>query len=60
MSGAITHRCLRVWRRNLLVYRRTWKINFLPPLLEPLFYLLAFGVGLAALVGSVSYSYNFV
>jgi lipooligosaccharide transport system permease protein len=52
---AITRRFLRVWQRNLLVYRRTWKINFLPPLLEPLFYLLAFGVGLAVLVGSVSY-----
>jgi len=55
MKGRISHRFLRVWQRNLLVYRRTWKINFLPPLLEPLFYLLAFGVGLAALVGSVSY-----
>jgi len=52
---AITRRFFRVWQRNLLVYRRTWKINFLPPLLEPLFYLLAFGVGLAVLVGSVSY-----
>lgn len=55
MSGSITRRFLRVWQRNLLVYRRTWKINFLPPLLEPLFYLLAFGVGLSVLVGSVSY-----
>ncbi len=56
MSGrTITRRFLRVWQRNLLVYRRTWKINFLPPLLEPLFYLLAFGVGLAALVGRVRY-----
>jgi len=51
----ISRSLLRVWQRNLLVYRRTWKINFLPPLLEPLFYLLAFGVGLAVLVGSVSY-----
>jgi len=55
MNKMPSHRFLRVWQRNLLVYRRTWKINFLPPLLEPLFYLLAFGVGLAALVGSVSY-----
>ena len=27
------------------VYRRTWKISFLPPLLEPLLYLVAFGLG---------------
>jgi len=32
-----------------------WKILFLPPLLEPLFYLVAFGVGLSALVGAVRY-----
>lgn len=44
-----------VWRRNLLVYRRIWAINFLPPLLEPLFYLLAFGVGFAGLVTDVTW-----
>lgn len=48
-------RFIRVWQRNLTVYQKTWKINFLPPLLEPLFYLLAFGVGLSALVGKVHY-----
>jgi lipooligosaccharide transport system permease protein len=32
-----------------------WKILFLPPLLEPLFYLVAFGVGLSVLVGAVNY-----
>lgn len=51
----ISWRFLRVWQRNLIVYRRIWKINFLPPLLEPLFYLLAFGVGLGGLVGNLSY-----
>jgi lipooligosaccharide transport system permease protein len=44
-----------VWRRNLLVYRRIWAINFLPPLLEPLFYLIAFGLGFAGLVKDVSW-----
>lgn len=44
-----------VWQRNMAVYRQTWKISFVPPLLEPLFYLLAFGVGLSALVGEVRY-----
>jgi lipooligosaccharide transport system permease protein len=37
------------------VYQQNWKISFVPPLLEPLFYLLAFGVGLSALVGTIHY-----
>lgn len=59
MSGlpsiGVSKRFIRVWQRNLTVYRKTWKINFLPPLFEPLFYLLAFGIGLSALVGNVRY-----
>lgn len=51
----ISKRFARVWERNLTVYRKNWKVSFLPPLLEPLFYLLAFGVGLSALVGNVPY-----
>jgi lipooligosaccharide transport system permease protein len=39
----------------MLVYRKTWKISFVPPLLEPFFYLIAFGVGLGGLVGSLVY-----
>ena len=50
-SFSISRRLIRVWQRNLVVYQRTWKITFLPPLLEPLFYLLAFGIGFGALVG---------
>lgn len=52
----ISWRFIRVWQRNLLVYRKIWKINFLPPLLEPLFYLLAFGLGLSSLVGKIAYA----
>ena len=51
----ITRRFWKVWYRNLLVYRQNWKVSFIPPLLEPLFYLLAFGIGLSSLVGSISY-----
>jgi lipooligosaccharide transport system permease protein len=51
----ISRRFVRVWERNLRVYRRTWAISFIPPVLEPVLYLLAFGVGLSALVGSVQY-----
>jgi lipooligosaccharide transport system permease protein len=43
----------RVWQRNYIVYRQNWKIRFLSPILEPLFYLLAFGFGLSALVGTL-------
>jgi lipooligosaccharide transport system permease protein len=51
----ISRRTLRVWQRNFTVYSRTWKISFLPPLLEPLLYILAFGVGLAVMVGELQY-----
>jgi lipooligosaccharide transport system permease protein len=51
----LSMRFIRVWERNLIVYRRNWKISFVPPLLEPFFYLVAFGVGLSALVGNVTY-----
>jgi lipooligosaccharide transport system permease protein len=54
-TARISRRFLRVWGRNLTVYRRSWKISFIPPFLEPLFYLLAFGVGLSGLVGNVRY-----
>jgi lipooligosaccharide transport system permease protein len=45
-----------VWRRNFTVYRKIWLISFLPPILEPLFYLFAFGAGLGTLVGVVLYA----
>ena len=51
----ITNRFIRVWQRDLKVYKKTWKINFVPPLLEPLFYVLAFGLGLGAMVGRIKY-----
>ncbi len=52
---SISKRFLRVWQRNLTVYQRIWKVVFLPPLLEPVLYLVAFGVGLGVLVGNVQY-----
>jgi lipooligosaccharide transport system permease protein len=60
MSGvrlnAISWRFFYVWRRNLVTYRRIWRVNFLVPLLEPGFYILAFGLGFAGLVGGVEYA----
>jgi lipooligosaccharide transport system permease protein len=52
----LSWRFLRVWWRNLIVYRRLWKVNFLVPLLEPAFYILAFGLGFRSIVGSISYA----
>jgi lipooligosaccharide transport system permease protein len=42
-----------VVHRHLDVYLQTWKTNLVPPLLEPLLYLLALGYGLGALIESV-------
>jgi len=52
---AFSWRVLRVWKRNLVVYQKIWKVNFLTPLFEPLFYILAFGVGFSGLIGDVHY-----
>jgi lipooligosaccharide transport system permease protein len=54
-SSKISRRFLRVWQRNLIVYRKIWLVNFMSPLLEPLFYLLAFGIGLSAFITQVDY-----
>jgi len=51
----ISLRSMRVWQRNFDVYLVTWKVNFIPPLLEPLLYLFAFGIGLGQLVKDVPY-----
>ncbi|MCU0577943.1 MAG: ABC transporter permease [Desulfobacterota bacterium] len=49
----ISWRFLRIWQRNWDVYARTWRINFIPPILEPILYLVAFGAGLGYLVGEI-------
>jgi lipooligosaccharide transport system permease protein len=54
--SAISFRFRYVWLRNLTTYRRIWKVNFLVPLLEPGFYILAFGLGFSGLVGGVDYA----
>ncbi len=51
IAGNVSYRALFVWRRNLEVFLKVWKTNFLPPLLEPFQYLLAFGLGLGGAVG---------
>ncbi|MFH0876688.1 MAG: ABC transporter permease [Candidatus Omnitrophota bacterium] len=51
----ISWRAWRVWQRNFDVYLATWKVNFIPPILEPLLYLFAFGIGLGGLVKEVAF-----
>lgn len=43
---AISNRAWKVWLRNRDVFMKTYKVNFLLPILEPLLYLLALGFGL--------------
>ena len=45
-----------VWHRHAKVYQRTWLVNCLPPVSEPIMYLIAFGFGLSPLVGDISYA----
>jgi len=46
----LTYRVWRVWRRDWDVFMKTFKVNFFPPLLEPIFYLVALGYGLGQFV----------
>ena len=50
----LTRRTLRVWQRNRNVFVKTFRINFLPPLLEPLLYLLSLGYGLGFFVNQIN------
>ena len=49
----LTYRVWMVWRRNFDVFTKTITVNFLPSLLEPILYLLAFGFGLGGLIPSI-------
>ena len=49
----LTAKVWRVWRRNLEVFMKTIRVNFLPSLLEPILYLVALGLGLGGFIPSV-------
>lgn len=49
----LTYRVWKVWRRNLDVFMKTYRVNFFPPLLEPIFYIVALGVGLGGFVKGI-------
>jgi lipooligosaccharide transport system permease protein len=46
----LTYRLWKVWRRDFDVFMKTYKVNFLPPLFEPILYLLAMGLGVGTFV----------
>jgi lipooligosaccharide transport system permease protein len=48
-------RAREVVRRQGLVYLRNWYISLIPPAFEPLLYLLAFGIGLGAHIGAITW-----
>ena len=50
MAGQVSWRVRHVWGRNLHVFLRTWKVSFLPPIFDSLFFLLALGYGLGQFV----------
>jgi len=49
----ITGRAWMVWYRNLVVFARTWKVNFFPPLVEAILYLFAIGLGIGSYVQQI-------
>lgn len=49
----ITRRAWKVWYRNLVVFARTWKVNFFPPFIEAFLYLSAIGLGIGSYIGVI-------
>jgi lipooligosaccharide transport system permease protein len=49
----LTYRVWRVWRRDFDVFMKTYKVNFFPPLIEPLLYLVGLGYGLGTFVQNI-------
>lgn len=55
-SRSLTWRFVRVWRRDWLVTSKSWPVTFLVPLLEPVLYVAAFGIGFRMLIPEVTYA----
>ena len=41
-----------IWRRNITVHLRVWKLNLVAPIIEPVISVLGFGLGIGALVAA--------
>ena len=49
------HDAFAIWRRNVMVHLRVWKLNLVAPIIEPVISVAGFGLGIGALVaGRVS------
>ena len=59
-SSFLTYRVWKVWFRDFDVFKKTFLVNFLPPLLEPILYLTAFGFGLGSLVQGTIEGYSYI
>lgn len=44
---------MSVWRRNAVMYSKTWKLNILPNFFEPVFFLLGLGLGVGFYIQGV-------
>lgn len=53
----LSSRTWEVWRRNAKVFMKTYRVNFIPPIIEPVLYLAAFGFGLGSLVKDIPGGY---
>jgi lipooligosaccharide transport system permease protein len=49
----VTRRAIKVWHRNFVVFRKTWHVNFFPPLVEALLYLFAIGMGIGSYISEI-------
>jgi lipooligosaccharide transport system permease protein len=49
----LSRRTIEVWRRNAKVFMKTYRVNFIPPVVEPILYLAALGFGLGSFVKSI-------
>jgi lipooligosaccharide transport system permease protein len=56
VAAAFDWRAWAVVRRQARVYLRNWYTALLPPVLEPILYLMAFGLGLGSYIGSLTWS----
>jgi lipooligosaccharide transport system permease protein len=50
--GISPRSALRIWQRNLLLYRRSWLMNILPNFFSPLLYLVSIGIGVGVYIGT--------
>jgi lipooligosaccharide transport system permease protein len=46
------HDTLAIWRRNVIVHLRVWKMNLVAPIIEPIISVVGFGFGIGALVAA--------